>query len=230
MTRRKPPVRGRRRNRIPIALLPRPGQDLTVHDPVFAQRRPGRPALMPEEALQRFLTALRTGNTRKDAAIYAGLTDQSVKNWLWRGRGHDKSRPPTPEYVRFARMVEEAEVTAKILVTGNLVARARHDTGAALAWLQTRYPEDWPRNPMPLEPGDPGATAAVVIDNRDQRQQVVLLDASEYPELVARILAQRREARAIAEPTIPIAEEAAPRGTRHPRLDALRVETDDRPT
>jgi hypothetical protein len=222
--------KGRRADRIPIAALPRPGQDVMVRDPVFAQRRPGRPSLAPEEVLQRFLTAIRAGNLRKDAAAYAGLSEGTVKNWMMRGLGHNRGtnadRPPTPEYVRFARMVIEAEAAAKVLVTSNLVARSRVDTNAALAWLRTRYPEDWPTEPVAPEPA---AAVPVVIDASDRRQQVVMLDATESADLIAQILAQRRASRAESEPPAQLAEEVPARGSRHPRLSALRVETDDRP-
>lgn len=229
MTGRRPSRWSReRRPRIPIALLPQPGQDVVVKpQPIYAGRRPGRPSLVAEEPLQRFLTALRAGNYRHVSAIYAGLSYQSVKNWMARGEGRLKDRPPTPEHTRFARMVVEAEAAATVLVTSNLVARSRADTAAALAWLRTRHPDDWPSVPLASEGALDGT---LLIDNRDQRQQVVVLDASEYPDLVAKILAQRREEREAAAPPVVVIPEEVPRGSRHTRLNSLRVETDDRAT
>lgn len=215
-------VRRRRRARIPVAFLPIPGQEIPP-EPVFAGRKPGRPALCPEPVLQRFLTALRAGNLRRTAAQYAGLSPGSVDNWMYRGQGHDAKRPPTPETKRFVALVLEAEATAAVLVTSNLVNRSRVSEQAAIFWLQHRYPQDWPKDPEAPGP----AAGPVVIDQRVAHQQVLVLSGDEYPDLVAKLLEQKRVERAAIAPPVEVITEEAPRGSRHARLSSLRVESED---
>lgn len=223
--------RATKRHKLPIAVLPKPGQSAVVHEPIFAQRRPGRPSLLPEDVLQRFLAAIRAGNTRADSAAYAGISETSVKHWMMRGQGRDKNRQPTPEHVRFARMVIEAEAAVKVLVVGNLVARSREDTRAALAFLQTKFPGEWPLKPgvsVGDLPGDMPSAMPLTIDQSDQRTQIVVLTGDAVPEMVAKLLAQKRAA--LPPPPEPeVITEEEPRGVRHADLDGLRVETEVEP-
>lgn len=177
--------------------------------------------MCPRPVMDRFLDALRAGNYRHDAATYAGLSPRSVESWMYRGRGGRRDRQASPEYRDFVRTVEEAEAMARVSAVSNLFARGRVDTNAALAWLRTRDPEHWPKDPE-VKPAD---SAVQIID---RSQQVVILSPDEYPDLVARLLAQRRELRALEAPDVQPMIEEAPRGSRHARLAALRVETDDR--
>ena len=125
----------------PVARIPLPGQGAVV--PTYEHRRPGKPSLLTRENQERFLIAIRAGNYREVAARMAGLNPHTVQGWIERGRGQKKNLPPTPEYVEFARLLDEAEAQAEGMVTGNVVARSRHDHNAGLAWLRTRYPQRW---------------------------------------------------------------------------------------
>lgn len=170
-----------KRYRIPIAILPDPKSIRAPMEPVYAHRRPGRPALCSEDVLQRFLLALRAGNFRYVAAQYAGLNPESVKQWYFRGKGHRPDRPATPEYVRFVRMVDEAEAAAEVLVVGNLVKRSATNTRAAEFYLTNKAPSRWHR--LPEENEEPPAQQPVVID-QSTHQNLIILDPREHPELI----------------------------------------------
>lgn len=151
-------------------------------------RPPGRPGYLTREVEERFMTALRAGNTITDAALYAGLKPDTVEKWLRRGRGVMRDRPATPEYVRFARLTEESRATARVFVVGNLVARTRTDTAAALAWLKRFGSAEW--RDEPVFTGQPGGVSI------DARQQVLVLPPEAVtPDLIHAVLEAKRQAR-----------------------------------
>ena len=98
-------------------------------------RRRGRPSKMGPETLSRFLLALRAGASRADAARFAGIAESTFYRW--------ESRKG-PAFDRFRSLVERAELEVKVEVTTNLYRLALRETRAALVWLRTRYPDEWP--------------------------------------------------------------------------------------
>ena len=216
----------RRRPRAPIPEIPADGQ-VAAH-PIFRGRRPGRPNLMTDEMLVKFLTYIRAGNYRSVAAASCGLSYDSVRAWYLRGKGRDASgRPPRPEDIRFARMVDEAEAQAEALVTGNIVARSRQDTAAGLAWLRTRHPDRWPRDPgdAPPEPALPplltGGTGGTTHIERDR---LIIVDRETLHQIAVEQVRSMRDER--PEPlALETEEESDGAGiARHSALDTLRVE------
>jgi hypothetical protein len=117
-----------------------------------------------------------------------------------RGRGQ-RPRPPTPPYVEFVRAVELAEAEAYARVNGNLVARSQFDTNAAMTWLRTRYPKDWPRHPGGVsdgqQPAPPPETPAAEVQTVGER--VVYLPFDDLRPAVRQYLAERREAQRAAD-------------------------------
>jgi len=181
-------------------------------------RHPGRPAYLTPEAANRFMTALRAGNSYNDAARYAGLKPKTVERWLARGRGHD-SRPPTPEYVAFARLAEESKAAARVFVVGNLVARSQVDTRAAELWLRVHGGPEWREDEMTAPAPD---AQNIYIDARQQSMEVLVVPADQVPGFVHRQL----EARRAAMPVEPISnvEERRSDGPSHARSAGLREE------
>lgn len=207
----------RPRKVVPLASLPMRGE--IPKEPIYTSRKPGRPSMLTEDSLTRFLTAVRAGNYRSVAASLCGLSPRTVERWVARGRGKDPNYPATPDYVHFVRMLDEAEAAAEALVTSNLVQRTRVDTAAAALWLRTRHPERW--GPDPAEVGETTPQTSVV--NIDQRQQVVFLTPDQYPDLVRGLLAAKRAAAPVAaEPVAEPDEEEERRGHRSDRLSNLR--------
>jgi hypothetical protein len=235
-----------------VAVIGRTVQKPEPDEPIYAGRRPGRPTKLTPEAERRFLDCLRAGNYRTVCSRYAGLAPDTVEKWIKRGRGHSKDRPATPEYIRFVRLVDEAEAQPEVLVVGNIVARSAKDHNAGLAWLRSgpkerrerwRRPGDEPPDdempdgsPLPrpqlLPGGGSGATLALppgtVIDQR--HQSVVFISPDQVPDVVSQLLAQQRIERAAQRQAqaaaTPLPAEAS-NDTRIARLDGLRADAAD---
>jgi hypothetical protein len=176
-----------RRGRYIVEATPQPRLGVPT-SPTFSSRLPRRPNELPTEVLVRFLAALRAGNFRGPAAQLAGLSPGTVEQWLKRGRGQlvRQGREPTVPYVRFARLVAEAEAAAEAMVTSNLVQLSRTNARAAEVWLRTRHPERWPQVPVALpeevEPTEPPVP----------NQTLVVLKPHQIPEVVHKLLEDRR--------------------------------------
>lgn len=191
------------------------------------RRKAGRPKGLTPENEEKFLQAIRAGSSYAAAARYIGLSPRTVETWLRRGRGFGPA-PATQEYVRFVRLVQQARASLHVLVTGNLVARSRVDTAAALAILRHIDP-DW-RDDVLMDPDvlpAAGGPARVVnVDNRHQEMNVVVLPAGDVPDFVHALLERRRAELAATpeeeqEPSIPIRVNSGPRT----RLSALRTDS-----
>jgi transposase len=79
-------------------------------------RRGGRTPALTSDVQERICQALADGNTRRDAAIVAGVSERTLYYWL--ARGKKARRPP---YLQFLQRVKKAKAEA---VTGS-VARIR---------------------------------------------------------------------------------------------------------
>jgi hypothetical protein len=99
-------------------------------------RDPGRPSKLGPEILSELLMAIRVGAMREDAARFARISSATLYRWL---------KDPQPNFARFRDLLSLAELEVKMQVTANLLRLTRVDTRAAIAWLQTRYPEEWPQ-------------------------------------------------------------------------------------
>lgn len=228
----------RRRQQAPVALVPDDFERMlpanVPENPTYSGRKPGRPSLLTPENEQRFLLLLRAGNYRYVAAEIAGLSPHTVDKWIQRGLGRDPRRPPRPEYVRFARLVREAEAFAEALVTNNLVELTRTNYSAALAWLRTRHPERWPRpggERWADEEPDDGVNGyrapSITIEEHHQHDtRVLVINADDIPDLAHRLIQQQREQREQAapppEPDVEVIDHGAT--SRSARLDPLRSE------
>lgn len=157
------------------------------------------------------MTALRAGASLIDASRYCGLNPATVEKWLQRGRGVDRDRPATPEYQRFARLVDENRAAVRVYVVSNVVKLSAKDPRAAEIWLKRYGGSEWRDDgPVPLPSGQ-----TTVIDNREQQMNVLVLDAEELPEVVRGILAAKRASRT----DVPISDDIdephdGPSGTR----------------
>lgn len=86
---------------------------------------------MTPENVQRILTALRAGNTRKAAAGYGHVDQGTLENWMKR-------------YADFSGQVKLAEDEAEVTVVSNLLAQIqRGDTRAMMFWLERRRHDSW---------------------------------------------------------------------------------------
>lgn len=130
----------------PLSVIPATPTGKAERNAVFMpgeRRPPGRPSYLQRDVEEKFMTALRARNRITAAARYAGLNPRTAEDWIARGRGLKVGRPAAPDYVRFARMVDENRATARVYVVGNVVARSRVDTAAAKMWLKVHGGPEW---------------------------------------------------------------------------------------
>jgi len=205
-------------------------------EPIYVRRAAGRPSLLSPELEGRFMGLLLKGTYRNVAARACGLAPSTVEKWMRRGRGKDKDRPPFPEYVRFVRLVEQAEAMVEADVTGNIVHRSKYDHNAGLAWLRTRYPDRWPRLPggedeegpdgLPPPNRQPPMETTPAIQ---QQTNILVLDSDKWPEMAHQLIAQSRatqEAAAAEDLAREAQQEEVVVGIpRHSRLAALRSDS-----
>jgi hypothetical protein len=84
-------------------------------------------------ARERVCTALAAGNTRRAACAFAGISEDTLANWL---RRHSE----------FADAVQKAEGDAEVRNVAIISRAAQQGTWQAAAWwLERRYPHDYGR-------------------------------------------------------------------------------------
>jgi len=79
------------------------------------------------------LSALSAGNTRQAACFYAGISDETLANWMRRS-------------LEFLERVKKAEADAEVRMVAQVARAAQEGTWQAAAWwLERRRPEDYGR-------------------------------------------------------------------------------------
>ena len=121
-----------------------------------------RPIKLDAARIERLLTALAAGHTRRSAALFAGVTARTVERKQARDRDLRRSGSATPRNGRCSgrsRCILNAAPT---------------QWQAAAWWLERRYPNDWGRH---LALGGPGGgviaiagPAAVIVLPDNQRE------------------------------------------------------------
>jgi transposase len=107
---------------------------------LYQPPKTGRPSdIGSASTVQQFLEAVGEGNYIETAAKLAGLSKQSVYDWLKRGHAGE------PAYKAFADAVEKAEARAEAAMVAN-VRKASHLPqfwAAGMTVLERRHPERW---------------------------------------------------------------------------------------
>ena len=97
-----------------------------------------RTKLTPETK-EDIVKALRAGNSRRDSALYAGISETTFYSWMARGREGE------PLYSEFLEAVEKAEAQSVVRNVA-IIQRAAEETWQAAAWwLERKRPDDWGR-------------------------------------------------------------------------------------
>lgn len=90
-----------------------------------------RPTKYTDERARRIADALAAGNTRRAAALSAGITERTFERWIAR-------------FVGFVAAVEKAEAEAEVAHVATIRSAATDGTWQASAWwLERRRSEDW---------------------------------------------------------------------------------------
>jgi hypothetical protein len=92
-----------------------------------------RPTKRTPALEQRLLGALRAGSTRRAAAPFAGVSEDSLERWERSSAG-------------FADAIKKAEADAEVRHVANIAKAAQDGTWQASAWwLEPRRPDDYGR-------------------------------------------------------------------------------------
>jgi hypothetical protein len=111
--------------------------------PVPSKRaEPGRPTKLDNEVMNKVIEALREGATRKGAAEYAGITYNTLLNWL--DRGQQEQEGP---FFDFFVLVQAEEAELEVRLCGFWQNAASEDWRAAAEMLSRRR-EGWSSQPM----------------------------------------------------------------------------------
>ena len=102
----------------------------------------GRPSKFTPHTRQKLLEALRAGNYRETACQYAGISHQTLRNWILKAE-----QPDAPdEYIEFVEAIKKAEADAEVTDIALIRQAAQGGTWQAAAWIRERKnPERWGR-------------------------------------------------------------------------------------
>lgn len=103
-----------------------------------AQKKRGRPTKLDEAAAAEIIRAVGAGAYRKVAAVYAGISERTFREWMAEG----KADPKGP-YGVFRRNVLEAEAKAEVHVGTVAFAAAARDPAYALSYMRVRWRKRW---------------------------------------------------------------------------------------
>jgi transposase-like protein len=109
----------------------------------------GRSTKLDDLVEKRVLDALKAGHSYAAAARAGGIAENTLHEWVSRGRGTDPDRDdPDGRYAKFAKRVDAANHEAEDLVVGVLRSKVlcendRVALDAAKFWLERRRAEDW---------------------------------------------------------------------------------------
>ncbi|TCW39174.1 hypothetical protein EDC32_102420 [Laceyella sacchari] len=101
----------------------------------------GRPTKLTPALQEKIVMMIRGGNYIETAAAYAGISKQTLYNWLRRG-----ARQKSGQYREFALAVEQALAEAEMRDLALIEQAARDGKWQAAAWrLERRFPKRWGR-------------------------------------------------------------------------------------
>jgi transposase len=156
-----------------------------------------RPTKLDDVRVAKILDLLERGNSRRTAALVAGISDATLKSWTKRGReardlaasGGKPKRADLP-FVDFLDRVEEAEEKAVARNVENVRVAAEAGTWQASAWwLERRRPDDFARRVHVRHGGDDGAGPVRLSVEERQRLVGELAGKTEVVGAVSRALA-----------------------------------------
>jgi len=105
-----------------------------------------------EEKIKQIVEAVRAGNFIETAAAFAGLSKQTLYNWLKEGmrerdRRENGEKPDRTKdmYVKFSIDIEQAMAEAEMRDV-EIITKAAEQQWQAAAWrLERKYPDRWGR-------------------------------------------------------------------------------------
>lgn len=96
------------------------------------------PIKLTEEIQLRICEAIRIGASLKQAAQYGGISKQTLRRWIRRGKNEKQG-----EFRRFWCQVKKAEACLVVTLLGVICKAADEDWQAAVWWLEHVCPETY---------------------------------------------------------------------------------------
>jgi hypothetical protein len=115
------------------------------------------------ELSKKICDAVRAGNYISVAARYSGVSQDTVHEWIQRGRGEDPDRPALKIYRDFASDIDAAEAAAEVAAVLHWRAAMPKDWHSSEKWLERRQPERWGAVPPDQQRGSAYAGVQVNI-------------------------------------------------------------------
>lgn len=137
----------------------------------------GRPSKISNEIKHKIITAIRAGNYIETASAYAGISKNTLYDWLRRGEREKQRAEKNPRYkirkseqpfVDFSDAVEKALAEAEVRDVA-IIAKASEEQWQAAAWrLERKFPDRWGRRNLNIEhSGEIGIKIVDDIDDED---------------------------------------------------------------
>lgn len=135
----------------------------------------GRRSKLTPERKQKLVDALKGGNYRQTAALYAGIGVSTFYRWLEIGEADLERDKQSPER-ELLEAVKEAEAQAEIAAIA-LISRAAADgSWQAAAWrLERKYPDRWGRRERHEHTGVDGGPITITTKDEFDREVEALV-------------------------------------------------------
>ena len=98
----------------------------------------GRPSILTPDVQRRLCEAIAAGNTRHDAAEYAGIGESTLRAWLAKGKHQRRGT-----YRALLAAVKKAEADAVVRNVAIIQKAASKTWQAAAWWLERKRANDW---------------------------------------------------------------------------------------
>jgi hypothetical protein len=112
----------------------------------------GRPTKLTPDVQKRICDAVSAGNYYEPACLYAGISYQSLRNWIQRGE-----KAKSGIYFEFVEALTRAEAECEVRMVAQWRSAMPTDWRAIRDFLERRYPERWGRKERVTVAGDPEA-------------------------------------------------------------------------
>jgi len=138
--------------------------------------------IINKEIVAKIVKAIRAGNYIETAAAYAGISKNTLYDWLRRGEREkqrlatnprSKMRKSEAPFVEFSDAVERALAEAEVRDV-TIIAKAAETQWQAAAWrLERKFPDRWGRRKLDIDLDQVGKVQVeIVVAKEDEEVQV----------------------------------------------------------
>lgn len=98
----------------------------------------GRPTKLTPDIQEKILTVIKLGAYRAAACDFAGITAETLRNWIRRGENEGVG-----PYWEFAAAIKQAEASACLKALGTIRNAMEQEWQAAAWFLERKRPKEW---------------------------------------------------------------------------------------